>query len=228
MVADPMVVLYLLGIAAAWLFGKSKKTDPDDEYALKPRVRLTSGLFGSRLFRMKIIRHLAFGLMLCASSFIHSVWAQGATRHPAGSNTIFGDTGLWFVPTGETVPKGEWSGSIALVNFDRSEGFSDITDIGGMFAFGVTRPCRVVRHDGLPAPRRGPRSGRAQRPAAELSDQPGLEYRPRRRRRRREVQHPLAGAGQRAGVRGARLGQDPDGQHATTASARASSISCST
>jgi len=29
MVAGPMVVLYLFGIAAAWLFGKSKKEDPD-------------------------------------------------------------------------------------------------------------------------------------------------------------------------------------------------------
>ena len=35
-------------------------------------------------------------------------------------------------------PKGKWSGGIQLVNFDRSEGFSDITDIGGMFAFGAT------------------------------------------------------------------------------------------
>ncbi len=40
--------------------------------------------------------------------------------------------------TGETVPKGRWSGAFGLVNEDRSEGFSDITDIGGMFAFGVT------------------------------------------------------------------------------------------
>jgi sec-independent protein translocase protein TatC len=30
MVGGPMVVLYLLGIAAAWLFGKSKKIDPED------------------------------------------------------------------------------------------------------------------------------------------------------------------------------------------------------
>jgi sec-independent protein translocase protein TatC len=30
MVGGPMVVLYLVGIAAAWLFGKSKKSDPDD------------------------------------------------------------------------------------------------------------------------------------------------------------------------------------------------------
>jgi len=31
MVAGPMVVLYVLGIVAAWLFGKSKKPDPADE-----------------------------------------------------------------------------------------------------------------------------------------------------------------------------------------------------
>jgi sec-independent protein translocase protein TatC len=30
MVGGPMVVLYLLGIAAAWIFGKSKKSDPDE------------------------------------------------------------------------------------------------------------------------------------------------------------------------------------------------------
>ena len=30
MVGGPMVVLYVLGIAAAWLFGKSKKSDPED------------------------------------------------------------------------------------------------------------------------------------------------------------------------------------------------------
>ncbi|MBY0494022.1 MAG: OmpA family protein [Cyanobacteria bacterium] len=42
------------------------------------------------------------------------------------------------MPTGETLPKGKWSVGAQLVNSDRSEGFSDITDIGGMFAFGAT------------------------------------------------------------------------------------------
>ena len=83
---------------------------------------------------MKIIRHLAFGVALCVLT-VSGAWAQ-ETR--PGSSTIFGDTGLWFVPTGETLPKGQWSGSIGRVNFDRSEGFSDISDIGGMFGFGVT------------------------------------------------------------------------------------------
>ncbi len=83
---------------------------------------------------MKIIRHLAFGLTLSVMA-ASGAWAQD-TR--PGSSTIFGDTGLWFVPTGETLTKGQWSGSIGRVNFDRSEGFSDISDIGGMFGFGVT------------------------------------------------------------------------------------------
>jgi peptidoglycan-associated lipoprotein len=51
---------------------------------------------------------------------------------------VFGDTGIWFTSLGETLPRGKWSGGIELVNFDRSEGFSDITDINGMFAFGAT------------------------------------------------------------------------------------------
>jgi outer membrane protein OmpA-like peptidoglycan-associated protein len=83
---------------------------------------------------MKILRPLAIGLTL---SFVCSVSALAQDSRP-GSNTIFGDTGIWFVPTGETLPKGKWSVGAQLVNFDRSEGFSDITDIGGMFAFGAT------------------------------------------------------------------------------------------
>jgi outer membrane protein OmpA-like peptidoglycan-associated protein len=83
---------------------------------------------------MKILRPLAIGLAL---SLAVSVSARAQDSRPGG-NTVSGDTGLWFVPTGETLPKGKWSGGVQLVNFDRSEGFSDITDIGGMFAFGAT------------------------------------------------------------------------------------------
>ncbi len=72
--------------------------------------------------------------MLC---FLLSPLVANAQDRPGG-NTIVGDTGIWFVPTGETLPKGRWSGGAQLVNEDRSEGFSDITDIGGMFAFGVS------------------------------------------------------------------------------------------
>ena len=83
---------------------------------------------------MKILRHLGIGLAL---SLLITVSARAQDSRPS-TNTIVGDTGIWFVPTGETLPKGTWSVGIKLVNSDRSEGFSDITDIGGMFAFGAS------------------------------------------------------------------------------------------
>src|SRR5918994_3330638 len=83
---------------------------------------------------MKTIRPLAYSLML---SLMCAFSANAQDGRPSG-NTVYGDTGIWFVPQGETVPKGRWSGAFGLVNEDRSEGFSDITDIGGMFSFGAT------------------------------------------------------------------------------------------
>ncbi|MBM3807530.1 MAG: hypothetical protein FJW22_04975 [Acidimicrobiia bacterium] len=83
---------------------------------------------------MKILRPLAIGLTL-SFLYTNSVWAQDS--RPAAS-TVSGDTGIWFTALGETLSKGAWSGGLQLVNFDRSEGFSDITDIGGTFAFGAT------------------------------------------------------------------------------------------
>ena len=94
---------------------------------------------------MKILRPLAIGLTL---SFLCTVSALAQDSRPGG-NTVFGDTGIWFVPTGETLPKGRWSGGVQLVNFDRSEGFSDITDIGGMFAFGATDRIEIFGSFGM-------------------------------------------------------------------------------
>jgi outer membrane protein OmpA-like peptidoglycan-associated protein len=48
-----------------------------------------------------------------------------------------GDTGLWFTPTGEVLPKGMWSASFYRINWDRQEAFADISDFTGTFAFGA-------------------------------------------------------------------------------------------
>lgn len=68
-----------------------------------------------------------------------TAWAQssGSDTRPA-SSTVFGDTGLWFMPIAETLPKGAWAGGVQRVSLNRSEGFANIADIGGMFSFGVT------------------------------------------------------------------------------------------
>jgi outer membrane protein OmpA-like peptidoglycan-associated protein len=92
---------------------------------------------------MGILRRFAIvvAVTLAAAS---PAWAQAsdqATR-PA-SSTIIGDTGLWFVPLGETLPKGKAAGMGARVNFDHSEGFTDISDFRGTFAFGATDKVEV-------------------------------------------------------------------------------------
>jgi outer membrane protein OmpA-like peptidoglycan-associated protein len=62
--------------------------------------------------------------------------AQPATQTPApaseqptetrrATTTYFGDTGLWFVPTGEVLPSRKWSFSLYRANWDYNQGFTD-------------------------------------------------------------------------------------------------------
>ena len=58
-----------------------------------------------------------------------------ATR-PA-TTTFLGDTGLWYVPTGEVLPAKRKSFSAYYVNTDREAGFTDIGRFIGTFGYGV-------------------------------------------------------------------------------------------
>jgi len=51
--------------------------------------------------------------------------------------TINGDTGLWFVPTAEVMPKGKWSASVFRANYDRRQGLTDVNQIGFTGAIGI-------------------------------------------------------------------------------------------
>jgi outer membrane protein OmpA-like peptidoglycan-associated protein len=53
------------------------------------------------------------------------------------TTTFLGDTGLWYVPTGEILPARKWSLSAYRVNFDDSQGFTDVSNWPLTFAFGV-------------------------------------------------------------------------------------------
>jgi outer membrane protein OmpA-like peptidoglycan-associated protein len=44
------------------------------------------------------------------------------------TTTSSGDTGLWFVPTGEVLPARRWSFSTYRVNFDYKDGFTDVSN----------------------------------------------------------------------------------------------------
>ena len=53
---------------------------------------------------------------------------SGDVETRPATTTINGDTGLWFVPTGEVLPAKRWSLSAYRVNFDRDQGFTDVSE----------------------------------------------------------------------------------------------------
>ena len=65
-----------------------------------------------------------------------AVLATPAATRPATTTTM-GDTGLWFVPTGEVLPAGRWSFSLYRVNFDYTEGFTDVSNWPITFGVGL-------------------------------------------------------------------------------------------
>ena len=62
---------------------------------------------------------------------------QGDTTPRPALPTYFGDTGLWFVPTAETLPAGKASFSVYRANFDRQQGLTDVGEFGITGAIGL-------------------------------------------------------------------------------------------
>src|SRR3954470_5712133 len=53
------------------------------------------------------------------------------------TTTFMGDTGLWYVPTGEVLPRKKWSMSAYRVNYDDNQGFTDVSNWPVTFAYGI-------------------------------------------------------------------------------------------
>ena len=62
---------------------------------------------------------------------------QGDTTPRPATPTFFGDTGLWFVPTAETLPAGRLSFSAFRANYDRRQGLTDVNQFGLTGAVGI-------------------------------------------------------------------------------------------
>jgi outer membrane protein OmpA-like peptidoglycan-associated protein len=58
-----------------------------------------------------------------------------ATR-PA-TTTFFGDTGIWYVPTAEVLGDGKWSASVYRRGTNWIQGYTNVADFAGTFAYGV-------------------------------------------------------------------------------------------
>ena len=53
------------------------------------------------------------------------------------TTTFFGDTGLWYVPTGEVLGKGQWSTSVYRRGTNWIQGYTNVADFAGTFAYGI-------------------------------------------------------------------------------------------
>src|SRR4051812_37499640 len=90
----------------------------------------------------RIVRIAGLAAALIATA--PSAFAQTSQAPPPpptetrpATTTINGDPGLWFVPTGEVLPAKKWSLSAYRVNFDRDQGFTDVSDWPLTFGFGA-------------------------------------------------------------------------------------------
>jgi outer membrane protein OmpA-like peptidoglycan-associated protein len=63
--------------------------------------------------------------------------SEAAEETRPATTTFFGDTGLWFVPTGEVLGHGKWSVSGYRRGTNYTQGFSNVGDIAGTFAVGI-------------------------------------------------------------------------------------------
>ena len=85
-----------------------------------------------------------FGILALAGA-LFLVTGEARAQAPAGMQetvrpatpSVYGDTGLWFVPTGEVLRDGTWSASAYRLNWDVRQGFTDISHFEGTFAYGV-------------------------------------------------------------------------------------------
>ena len=80
---------------------------------------------------LRLTLALAVSLMVTTTSFAQETATRRATT------TFLGDTGLWFVPTGEILPHGKVSASGYRANFDREQGFTDLSHFAVTFGVGV-------------------------------------------------------------------------------------------
>src|SRR5436309_6895174 len=63
--------------------------------------------------------------------------SQSSEETRPATTTFFGDTGIWFVPTAEVLPRGKWSVSGYRRGTNYIQGYTNIGDFAGTFGVGV-------------------------------------------------------------------------------------------
>ena len=145
-------------------------------------------------------------------------WAQSAETRPA-TTTVMGDTGLWFVPTGEVLPAKSGSFSVQRTEMDFRQGNTNVSfwPITGAYGFGRAeifgslRMVTRIDRDANPLLFAGPDN----EPGGLVNEYPTVHEswsgnKPRRSVPRREVQSDVAAEPAAAGAGHPRHGQGAD------------------
>jgi outer membrane protein OmpA-like peptidoglycan-associated protein len=93
--------------------------------------------------RVHIRRALFTTVAMLVWTSIAGAQTPSSTAPPAdeptrpATTTFFGDTGLWFVPTAEVLGGGQWSVSGYRRGTNWQQGYTNVADFAGTFAFGI-------------------------------------------------------------------------------------------
>ena len=76
---------------------------------------------------------------VCILSTATTARAQDSDADPtrAATTTFSGDTGLWYVPTGEVLAEGTWSAGVYRRGQNFRQGFTNVSDIAATFGVGL-------------------------------------------------------------------------------------------
>src|SRR5262245_20906037 len=96
----------------------------------------------------RVAMAMVAALAISAGASAQTSGSQSKTQQPAptqpassdvrpATTTPMGDTGLWFVPTGDVLPAKRWSASAYRVNFDYQQGFTDVSNWPVTFGIGL-------------------------------------------------------------------------------------------
>src|SRR5262245_53743904 len=102
----------------------------------------------------KTLRYMAFTascVLWAAGAGAQTGSSQTSAPPPSSSSsetrpattTFFGDTGLWFVPTGEVLPHGKVSASVYRRGTNWIQGYTNVADFAGTFAVGIKNRAEI-------------------------------------------------------------------------------------
>jgi outer membrane protein OmpA-like peptidoglycan-associated protein len=86
---------------------------------------------------LALVATAAFAQAPASSSQAPAATASSDAETRPATTTFFGDTGIWYVPTGEVLGHGQWSASVYRRGTNWIQGYTNVADFAGTFAFGV-------------------------------------------------------------------------------------------